>query len=68
MVLLNFKCTCFEKHLNAAPLPTSFLVVVSRYKPSVTELTQSNMAEGMRLIFYYVVHSLFYLYAFRTVG
>lgn len=50
--------------LNAPPPPlTMCLLVLSRYRLSghgaCTELTQSNMAEGMRLNFQHLVHSLF---------
>lgn len=49
--------------LNAPPPLTMCLLVISRYRLSghgaCTELTQSNMAEGMRLNFQHLVHSLF---------
>lgn len=58
--------------LNAPPLLTMCLLVISRYRLSghgaCTELTQSNMAEGMRLNFQHLVHSLFCSHARRRWG
>lgn len=44
---MNYQSACFADHLNVAPLPDP----AARHIAIETELTLSNMAEGMRLVF-----------------